>query len=87
MSRRHGERQQDYAARAAFALESALATRSYELKMEILKANGVPLPKVEITVACTCSAVPVPHFHEPRRFLALPIPGFHKSATRQATDE
>jgi hypothetical protein len=78
MSRMHGERQEMYQARRAFAVEAHIATMAKEAEYALKRANGIPLPVVEVTPACTCSLRPYPHVHsdeEFRRFKLRMPPG------------
>ncbi len=63
MARTRGERIQDYYARQQVADESLIATAAYTAKIHLLKANGIPLPVVEILPNCTCLARSFPHVH------------------------
>lgn len=63
MPRMHGEREEIYQARRRFAAESAVATHAKLLEWEVLKANGIPIAAVEVSVPCCCSQRPFSHFH------------------------
>jgi hypothetical protein len=78
MARMNGERQQDYQARMAFAVEAAVATAAKQKEHELKRMHGIPLEVVEIRIPCTCALVNWPHFHskmEQRRFDERMAPG------------
>lgn len=78
MPRMHGERREEFGARQAWAIESAIATRAKEVEYEMKRQNGVPLPIVPVTPACACSLRPYPHVHsseEFQRFMRRMPPG------------
>lgn len=51
-------RAQEHQRQMTFAVESAVETRAYEAKRELMKRH-----KAEVEVPCTCSAWPFPHIH------------------------
>ena len=78
MGRIHGERREEWEARKAFAIERHIATVAKETEYEMKRANGIPLPTVYVTPACTCSLRTYPHVHsdeESRRFQRRMPPG------------
>ena len=78
MGRMHGERADEFQARRAHAVESHIATLAKEAEYAMKRANGIPLPVVEVTQSCTCSLRPWPHVHsdeEFRRFKLRMPPG------------
>lgn len=88
MARMHGERPEEFQARRAFAVESAIATRAKEAEYQIKRANGIPLPIVEILPACCCNLRSYPHVHsdeEFRRFQRRMPPGLEELADRSWT--
>lgn len=63
MGRMYGERPEEYQARRAFQVESAVATRAYEVEREIKRREGIPLPVFQVETACPCPAYPFAHLH------------------------
>ncbi|HLW53265.1 MAG TPA: hypothetical protein VKW06_10520 [Candidatus Angelobacter sp.] len=62
--RMNGERPQEYNARRAFQVESAIATAAYNTERRIKIAEGLPLPVVHVDLPCTCPKFAFGHFHE-----------------------
>jgi hypothetical protein len=68
MPRMHGERQEMFTARRAFAIEAHVATLAKEAEYRLKRANGVPLPTIEIPAPCFCKKYPGGHYHAIEKF-------------------
>lgn len=68
MPRMHGERQEEFQARRAHAIEAHIATMAKEAEYRLKRANGIPLATVAIPVPCCCRKYPFGHYHSFEKF-------------------